>query len=235
MHDEFFKLYSGTDTAFMSMTCVSCAKFAYFPSECKRCQRLTCTDCRETKGDICNSCQNQLGEPGELHFIVAGIMERAVFRCPYECGEEQLKITEIEQHIQESCPVAFIQCPNRCGENYHIINKEEHHEGCLYEPIICDQCNEVTVPRHQINHHKNESCFAKVNCERCPGERPYNEEHGLEQCLKNLAAKVEQLEKEKVDRDSLLTLLLRKVDKKANDQLLYLLVNDFEAAREQIN
>ena len=53
--------------------------------------------------------------------------------------------------------------------------------------------------------------------------------------MKDLAAKVAQLEKEKVDSDSLLTLLRRKVDKKVNDQLLYLLVNDFEAARDQIN
>ena len=43
------------------------------------------------------------------------------------------------------------------------------------------------------------------------------------------------LEKEKVDRDSLLTLLLRKVDKKTNDQFLHLLVNDMPAAKDQIN
>ena len=53
--------------------------------------------------------------------------------------------------------------------------------------------------------------------------------------MKGLVKKVEKLEKEKVDSDSLIKLLLRKVDKKANDELLYLLVNDFEAAREQIN
>lgn len=38
-----------------------------------------------------------------------------------------------------------------------------------------------------------------------------------------------------MDRDSLLALLLRKVDKKSNDSLLHLLVNDFEAAKQQIN
>ena len=41
-------------------------------------------------------------------------------------------------------------------------NQETSINSNPYELITCDDCNEVTVPRHQINHHKNESCFAKV-------------------------------------------------------------------------
>jgi len=62
-----------------------------------------------------------------------------------------------------------------------------------------------------------------------------NETHGVEECIISLAQKVEKLEREKIDRDSLMTLLLRKVDRKTNDQLLHLLVNDFDAARSQLN
>ena len=84
-------------------------------------------------------------------------------------------------------------------------------------------------------HHKNESCFAKISCPKCKCEYARNEKHDLGDCVLGLARRVEQLEREKVDRDSLLTLLLRKVDKKSNDSLLHLLVNDFDAAKQQIN
>ena len=86
-----------------------------------------------------------------------------------------------------------------------------------------------------MNHHKNESCFAKVTCKRCKCEYVRNETHGVEECIVSLAQKVERLEREKIDRDSLMTLLLRKVDRKSNDQLLHLMVNDFDAARNQLN
>lgn len=74
-----------------------------------------------------------------------------------------------------------------------------------------------------------------MSCSKCKSEYERSERHDLGDCLTSLVKRVEQLEKEKVDRDSLLTLLLRKVDKKSNDQLLHLLVNDFDAAKNQIN
>ena len=127
----------------------------------------------------------------------------------------------------------IINSPNQSEVNQKIVIKEEdHQETNMYEPVTCDDCNEVTVPRHQINHHKNESCFAK---EKSISEYSLNDTNELKECVKALIAKVAKLEKEKVDSDTLLTHLRRKADKKANDQLLYLLVNDFDAARDQIN
>jgi len=47
---DLFKLYSGNDPQFNAMTCVACAMFSNQASECRKCQRLTCSDCRQTRG-----------------------------------------------------------------------------------------------------------------------------------------------------------------------------------------
>jgi len=117
----------------------------------------------------------------------------------------------------------------------HIALVEKHRITCSHEPITCDRCNEVTVPRHQIQNHKNESCFAKIICHKCKCEYKRNENHVLDDCVIGLAKKLETLEKDKADRDALIQLLLRKVDKKTNDKFLHLLVNDYDAAKASMN
>ena len=134
--------------------------------------------------------------------------------------------------LDGQAPNQINMSPIQSEDNKKNIKEEDHQETNMYEPVTCDDCNEVTVPRHQINHHKNESCFAKV---KSISEYSLSDNNELKECVKGLIAKVAQLEKEKVDSDTLLTHLRRKADKKANDQLLYLLVNDFDAARDQIN
>ena len=81
----------------------------------------------------------------------------------------------------------------------------------------------------------NESCFAKITCARCQCEYKRNEDHAIEDCIVGLSRKIIQLQQDKVDRDALIQLLLRKVDRKSNDQFLHLLVNDFDAAKDQLN
>ena len=49
--------------------------------------------------------------------------------------------------------------------------------------------------------------------------------------MMSFAQRIEKLEKEKIDRDAVLELLVRKVDRKSNDQLLNLIVNDIGAAK----
>ena len=105
LHDKLFKLYSGKDASFTSLTCVSCANLAYFPSECLNCHRLTCRDCREATPEYphgrhaCISCSGELGNENDLHFIVANMLNSAVFRCPYGCDETQIPLAKLEQHI----------------------------------------------------------------------------------------------------------------------------------------
>ena len=159
MHEQLFKLYSGSDASFKSLTCVNCANLAYYPSECKHCHRLTCRDCQQPSAEhpkglnTCTSCNNSLGEEGDLHFIVANMLNQAVFRCPYGCGETNITLSELENHVQNECSAAFISCPNRCGETFHKKDLDEHRLVCTHEPITCDRCHQVTVPRHQITHH----------------------------------------------------------------------------------
>lgn len=183
----------------------------------------------------CNACRGSLGAPGDLHRIVADILDEAVFKCPYGCSAESITMGALEAHMQEHCPEASKPCPNRCGETVHLAKLDQHRVVCTHEPITCDRCNQVTVPRHQISHHKNESCFAKITCPRCKVEYTKQDVHGMEQCLMALAGRIEKLEQDKVDRDFLITMLLKKVDKKQNESFLHLLVNDFGAARDHLN
>ena len=64
--------------------------------------------------------------------------------------------------MQEQCQDAFKPCKKRCGDMVHVSKKKEHRETCTHRNVTCDICHKVTVPRHQINHHKNEECFAKA-------------------------------------------------------------------------
>ena len=102
-----FQLYSGSDASFNAMTCVKCSMCAIGASECSKCQRLTCRDCVKSAGAqaACNFCGGALSK-GEVHFIVRSILERAIFRCPYNCGEVTLTFDRIETHIQDECAEA---------------------------------------------------------------------------------------------------------------------------------
>ena len=50
-----------------------------------------------------------------------------------------------------------------------------------------------------------------------------------------MSQRMEALEREKMDRDAVIQLLLRKVDRRQNDQFLHLLVNDFDGAKAALN
>ena len=79
----------------------------------------------------------------------------------------------------------------------HIKDLKAHREVCPFEPVICDECYEVTMPRHQINHHKNENCSAKMTCPRCQCVYNKREKHGMEECIAYLASMVKKLQDEK--------------------------------------
>ena len=53
------------------------------------------------------------------------------------------------------------------------------------------------MPRHQINHHKNENCFAKVICPRCKCEYNKRDKHDMEDCIAYLAGLVKKMQDEK--------------------------------------
>ena len=100
---------------------------------------------------------------------------------------------------------------------------------------MCDRCEVVTVPRHQLQHHKNESCFAFITCEKCGAQYRKNETHGPDECIIHLASMVKQLNETKVDRDTFQKYLWKKVDKKQYDEEVQLILNDTEKAKTTIN
>ena len=86
LHPNLFKLYTGPDSAFKSLSCVSCADYAYDASECLGCRRLTCGPCLKNKSvDSCNWCGKELGQPENIHFLAQQIMQNATFKCVYGC------------------------------------------------------------------------------------------------------------------------------------------------------
>ena len=117
----------------------------------------------------------------------------------------------------------------------HVKDVEAHKDICTHEPVECDKCLTVTVPRHQLNHHYNESCWAKETCSLCGCEHPKCDKHSSDQCIVYLAKQITELKKEKVDRDTFTDYLSRKVDRKYFDQTLLMIVNDFQAAKISLN
>ena len=135
-----FKLHTGPDASFKSLSCVRCADLAYSPSECLGCRRLTCKPCVDKNpSDLpCNWCGKQLSD--DVHFLAQIILQNATYKCPYGCPEKKLKLHDMEKHIQEECTKAFADCIHGCGAKLHIKDREQHRELCTHEPVVCDKC-----------------------------------------------------------------------------------------------
>jgi hypothetical protein len=95
----------------------------------------------------------------------------------------------------EECPECKKMCPNGCGLELHISQIDGHKLNlCSHEVVLCDICKEVSLPRHQLAHHKNESCIAIHQCPRCfENYRQIDGPHQPEDCIQILAGKVKRL------------------------------------------
>ena len=60
------------------------------PHECPRCRKFGFN-------------KGVLGKPNELSGIPATYMDKALFECPRSCGIVDMKLTELQEHIKDSC------------------------------------------------------------------------------------------------------------------------------------
>ena len=91
------------------------------------------------------------------------------------------------------------------------------------------------MKRHQLKHHQNEDCFARLNCTKCGLDYIRGFPHTVDECLTNLGRRCSALEKERSDQALLIKKLKRRLENKVDKSFIHLLVNDPDAAREQIN
>lgn len=127
-------------------------------------------------------------------------------------------------------------CTNSCGEMVHKVQLQRHKEtDCTHEQVNCDLCDQVSVRRHQLTHHKNESCFARLTCTRCHIDYARSATHSQEDCINVLANRCAVLQKECKTQAETIKKLRRKLEGKVDKKFVHLLVNDPQAARAEIN
>lgn len=159
----FDLLVGAADDNFRTLSCIKCSHFSGADaSECDSCIKYTCQDCKQEQDDQtkCSECQAQFKASDKKHPLVKNIIDKAMFKCPYKCSQEQIPLSELVSHIQESCEIALSDCANKCGEKVHVTKVAEHNDQeCKNVAVECDVCKKSDVLRHELEAHKgSEEC-----------------------------------------------------------------------------
>ena len=152
--------------------CNICIGLVYSPVECKECQQIFCESCLDDwlrRGNQnCPRCQAKLLK-SQLNRILKKFLEQTKLKgCP-NCDASEMTYEELLTHLQRQCAQVDVKCPLGCGESYQRGAWEHHFDQvCTNVKALCTQCEEP-LPKNEIVSHN---------------------------CLRDLKAKVQTLEKE---------------------------------------
>ena len=104
-------------------------------------------------------------ENGETFYLTKSELQDHINSCAYRSVEcvvcnRDIKLIELEKHLNYYCPMLIISCQNEgCNATFCRHEKEQHDNNCRYKEIMCDYfdkgCTKI-FKRSELNvHYKN--------------------------------------------------------------------------------